>query len=101
MATLTPELAAQNNRDPNSSFMVPEVNGVLVVQVVPNSPASGSGLRRGDVITEIDGQAVTSAEQLQRVVENSGVNQLLQIRVRRGNQTKTISVRTGELQDAA
>jgi S1-C subfamily serine protease len=101
MVTLTPELAAQNNRDPNSSFMVPEVNGVLVVQVVPNSPASGSGLRRGDVITEIDSQAVTSAEQLQRVVENSGVNQLLQIRVRRGNQTKTISVRTGELQDAA
>ncbi|HEY9599107.1 MAG TPA: HhoA/HhoB/HtrA family serine endopeptidase [Cyanophyceae cyanobacterium] len=97
MATLTPEIAAENNRDPNSPFTVPEINGVLVVQVVPNSPAAGSGLRRGDVVIEINGQTVTTGEQLQRLVENSGVGQVLKIKVRRGNQTETISVRTGEL----
>lgn len=97
MATLTPEIAAENNRDPNSPFTVPEINGVLVVQVVPNSPAAGSGLRRGDVVIDINGQTVTTGEQLQRLVENSGVGQVLRIKVRRGNQTDTISVRTGEL----
>jgi S1-C subfamily serine protease len=80
--------------------MVPEVNGVLVVQVLPNTPAATSGIRRGDVVMEINGQAVTSGDQLQRLVESSNVGQVLQIKVRRGNQTNTLSVRTGELPNA-
>lgn len=100
MATLTAQLAQQNNRDPNSPFMVPEIDGVLVVQVIPNSPAAAAGLRRGDVVVEIDGRSVTTADQLQRIVENSGVNQVLQIKVQRGKQSETLSVRTGELPKA-
>ena len=100
MATLTPELAAENNSDPNSPFMIPEVNGVLVVQVLPNTAAATAGIRRGDVVTEINGQPITSADQLQRIVERSGVNQLLKVKVQRGNQTNTLAVRTGELPSA-
>ncbi|MEJ1929749.1 HhoA/HhoB/HtrA family serine endopeptidase [Nostoc sp. NIES-2111] len=101
MATLTPELAQQNNNDPNSAFAIPEVNGVLVIRVVPNSPAANAGVRRGDVILQVDGQAITSAEQLQSVVENSRLGQALQVKVQRGNQTQQLSVRTAELQNAA
>ena len=100
MATLTPQLAAENNRDPNSAFTIPEVNGVLVVQVLPETPAASSGLRRGDVVIAINGQSVTSADQLQRIVENSNVGQTLQLKIRRGSQTDTIAVRTGELPTA-
>lgn len=100
MITLTPQLAKENNQDPNSPFMVPEINGVLVAQVIPNTPAASAGMRRGDVVTAINGQAITTADQLQRMVENSGVNQALKIQVRRGSQTSTISVRTGELPGA-
>ncbi|HEY9672667.1 MAG TPA: HhoA/HhoB/HtrA family serine endopeptidase [Waterburya sp.] len=101
MATLTPEVAADNNRDPNSPFTIPEVNGVLVVQVLPSSPAAAAGLRRGDIIIAINGQTVTSAAQLQRIVENSNVGQVLQMKLQRGNQTDTVSVRTGELPAAS
>lgn len=101
MATLTPELAAENNQDPNSAFLIPEVTGVLVVQVLPNTAAQKSGIRRGDVVIEVNGQPITSAEQLQLIVENGGVNQLLQMKVRRGNQTNQLSVRTSELPSAA
>ncbi|MBD2252407.1 HhoA/HhoB/HtrA family serine endopeptidase [Nostoc parmelioides] len=101
MATLTPELAQQNNTDPNSAFAIPEVNGVLVIRVVPNSPAANAGIRRGDVILQVDGQAITTAEQLQNVVENSRLGQALQVRLQRGNQTQQLSVRTAELQNAA
>jgi len=101
MATLTPELAQQNNIDPNSAFAIPEVNGVLVIRVVPNSPAANAGIRRGDVILQVDGQAITTAEQLQNVVENSRLGQALQVRLQRGNQTQQLSVRTAELQNAA
>ncbi|MBW4560824.1 MAG: trypsin-like peptidase domain-containing protein [Mojavia pulchra JT2-VF2] len=101
MLTLTPELAKQNNTDPNSPIQIPEVNGVLVMRVVPNSPAASAGIRRGDVIVQIDGQTITTAEQLQNLVESSRLGQALQVKVQRGNQTQQLSVRTAELQNAS
>lgn len=97
MATLTPQIAAENNSDPNAPFLVPETTGVLVVRVLPNTPAAAAGIRRGDVIVELDGQPVTSAGQLQDFVENSRVGQVLQIQVQRGSQTASIGVSTGEM----
>ncbi|MGM3308651.1 HhoA/HhoB/HtrA family serine endopeptidase [Anabaena sp. WFMT] len=99
MITLTPQLAKTNNSDPNSMFEIPEVKGVLVMRVVPNSPAANAGIRRGDVIVQIDGKPITNAEQLQGVVEDSNLGQLLQVKVQRGNQTQLLSVRTAELKD--
>ena len=101
MTTLTPELAKQNNTDPNSAFLVPEVKGVVVVRVLPNTPAEKAGLRRGDVVTDIDGQAIASAEQLQQLVESSQIGQTLKLQVQRGNLSKQLSVKTAELDNAA
>jgi S1-C subfamily serine protease len=101
MITLTPQLARQNNLDPNSPIQIPEVNGVLVMRVIPDSPAAIAGIRRGDVIVQVDRESVTSADNLQNLVENSRLGQLLQVKVQRGNQIQVISVRTAELQDAA
>jgi S1-C subfamily serine protease len=100
IASLTPRLAKQNNGDPNAVIQLPEINGVLVAGVVPNSPATVSGMRRGDVITQIDGQTVTTADQLQSLVDKSKLGQPLRVTVRRGNGTQQISVRTAELQKA-
>ncbi|HYW22458.1 MAG TPA: HhoA/HhoB/HtrA family serine endopeptidase [Nodularia sp. (in: cyanobacteria)] len=99
MVTLTPELAKQNNTDPNSPIQIPEVNGVLVMRVVPNSPAAIAGVRRGDVIVQIDREPVTSADKLQNLVDNSRLGQSLQVKVQRGDQIQLLSIRTAELQD--
>jgi S1-C subfamily serine protease len=99
MVTLNPDLAKEINNDPNSGLLIPEVEGVLVMQVQQNTPAEQSGLRRGDVITKIEGTRITSAEQLQRVVENSNVGQRLNFTVRRGNQVETVAVYPAELDD--
>jgi S1-C subfamily serine protease len=101
MTTLTPELAEQNNTDPNAPFEVPAVNGVVVVRVLPNTPAAKAGIRRGDVITQIDGQSVNSAEQLQGLVEASRLGQVLQVKLLRGDLSKQVAVRTAPLEDAA
>jgi Do/DeqQ family serine protease len=101
MLTLTPDLAKQNNTDPNSPIQIPEINGVFVMRVVPNSPAASAGIRRGDVILQVDGKAITSAEQLQNFVEDSRLGQVLQVKVQRGNQTQQLSIRTAELQNAS
>ncbi|MEH2435272.1 MAG: HhoA/HhoB/HtrA family serine endopeptidase [Nostoc sp.] len=101
MLTLTPDLAKQNNTDPNSPIQIPEINGVFVMRVVPNSPAASAGIRRGDVILQVDGKAITSAEQLQNFVEDTRLGQVLQVKVQRGNQTQQLSIRTAELQNAS
>ncbi|BAU11290.1 peptidase S1 and S6, chymotrypsin/Hap [Leptolyngbya sp. NIES-3755] len=101
MTTLTPEIARQNNSDPNSAFEVPEVNGVIVVRVLPNSPAAIAGIRRGDVITEIDGKPLTKAEQLQELVESTKLGQSLKVQVRRNGQMQQLAVKPAELQDAS
>jgi S1-C subfamily serine protease len=101
IATLTPDLAKRNNDDPNATVILPEVNGVLVMGVVPNSPAAAAGLRRGDVITQVNGQAVTAADRLQNLVDQTQVGQSLQVTLRRGDRTQQVSVRTADLRNAA
>ena len=98
MRTLTPELAQRNNSNPNSPFTIPEVEGVLVVRVLPNTPAEAAGLRLGDVITAIDGQPITDAGQLQSVVDSSGLNKSLQFTVKRSDRTLKLRVVTTQLE---
>ncbi|WP_198406081.1 HhoA/HhoB/HtrA family serine endopeptidase [Parathermosynechococcus lividus] len=101
MTTFTPAMAKENNANPNSPVMLPEVNGVLVVQVLPNTPAAKAGLRWGDVITAVDGQPITSAEELQAVVDASKVGQVLNLTIQRGDRVQRVNVRTAELPGAA
>jgi len=99
MVSLTPQLAQEINRDPNAGVMIPEMEGVLVMQVQPDTPAARAGLRRGDVITAIEGNRITSAEELQRMVENSNVGEKLNFEVRRGERVETLSVYPSELDE--
>ncbi len=101
MEDLTPEVAKRLNANPNSPIQVPEINGVLVARVVPNSPAAAAGIRPGDVISQVDGQQITNGEQLLNIVESSRLGQVLQVRVQRKDQTKQLSIRTAQLQDAS
>ena len=98
MRTLTPELAQKNNSNPNSPFTIPEIEGVLVLRVLPNTPAEAAGLRLGDIITAIDGQAITDAGELQAFVDDSGLNKNLQFTVRRGDRTLKLRVVTAQLE---
>lgn len=99
MRDITPDLAKRFNQDPNSTFTIPEVNGVFVVRVLPNTPADRAGIRRGDVIVEVDGQRVTQGVAIQNRVENSGVGKSLKFKVQRGNQSLMLNVTTAQLQN--
>ncbi len=97
MVTLTPEIAIENNSDPNAPFQVPEINGVLVVRVLPNTAAALAGMRRGDVILEVNSDAIRDAAQLQDVMENSRVSQRLQMRITRDGKNQLVTVMPKEL----
>ena len=58
--TLTPDLA--------ESFKIPHVKGAIVTRVVPYSPASKAGMKIGDVILKINGEKVTSSDDVQNII---------------------------------
>jgi serine protease Do len=47
-----------------SFYRLPIVHGALIVNVEPFSPAENAGLRRGDIIEEIDGNKIDSPSQI-------------------------------------
>ncbi len=97
IATLTPDMAKMNNEDPNSAIELPITSGVLVVRVLPNTPAAEAGLRRGDVIIEIGGQPIRRADQLQSTVDEVKVGDALLVTLKRGDRTQKLSVKTADL----
>ncbi len=97
MVALTPEVKQNFNSDPDSNLTIAEDRGVLVVRVLPNSPAAASGLKAGDVIQRLNGQAVTDAESIQKAVEEANVGGNLRLDLRRNGQTIDVAVRPGAL----
>ena len=101
IANLTPEQAKRNNADINSGLYLPEVDGVLVVRVLEGTPAAEAGLRRGDVILQVEGVPVRSADALQIQVENTKIGDALQLKIQRGDRPMTVQVKTAELREQA
>jgi S1-C subfamily serine protease len=52
-------------------FTSPVSSGALICLVYPSSPAFSAGLQGGDVITSVDGTAITSADGLTAITANS------------------------------
>ncbi|MBE9033852.1 HhoA/HhoB/HtrA family serine endopeptidase [aff. Roholtiella sp. LEGE 12411] len=92
MVGLTPQLKQNINSDPNMSLNVDEDQGVLVVRVMPNSPAAKAGVRAGDVIQTLNGQSVTDASGVQKAVENSQIGRDLRLELRRNGQSLNLAV---------
>ncbi|OUL23815.1 HhoA/HhoB/HtrA family serine endopeptidase [Nostoc sp. 106C] len=95
MVGLTPELKQNINSDPNSGLSVEEDKGVLVVKVVPNSPAAKAGIRAGDVIQKLNGQTVTDASSIQKAVDDSQIGGDVRLELRRNGQNVNLAVRPG------
>ncbi len=92
MVTLTPEIKERINDRGGDRLSVAVDKGVLLIDIVPRSPASLAGLRAGDVIQSINNQPVTTIEEVQKLVETSKINSPLQIQVNRNGQIAPIIV---------
>lgn len=54
-------------------YRLPLVHGALIVNVEPYSPAENAGLRRGDIIEEIDGNKIESPSQISSYIRKKKV----------------------------
>jgi S1-C subfamily serine protease len=64
-------------------FGAPEEAGVMVAEIEPGSPGEAAGLQLGDVLFEVEGEAVPSSRELARLIAGGGVGNSLEIRVAR------------------
>lgn len=95
MVGITPEIKARLEQQ--KSLTVNQDQGVLIVQVMPNSPAQKAGLQAGDVIINVQGQTVTEPSQVQQQVEKTKSGDKLPFQIERDGKSLDISVEIGVL----
>ena len=75
--------------------------GVYITQVEANSDAYYAGLRAGDLIDSINGQKITSTDEVKSAIESSSVGDTLEIKIYRGNKEQTVQVTLTEYNSTA
>ncbi len=75
--------------NPNST------SGAGVSSISPGSPAASAGIQSGDLITAINGKAITSTEQFIATVDNFSPGNSITVTLKRGGQTKNIRLALG------
>jgi serine protease Do len=73
-------------------FQMNKAVGAVVSEVEPDAPGAKAGLRTGDVITELDGQPVTDAGQLQMIVGQKRPGDTIHLGVVRDSKSTSIPV---------
>lgn len=76
---------------------LPDVSGALVGDVAPGSPAEQAGLQPGDIITRLNGKAITNSTQLRTEIAATPPDSDVLLTVLRDDREQRISARLGEL----
>jgi len=70
--------------------------GAEVAQATPGGPAAAAGLAAGDVVTEVDGEAVQDPEDLARAIEDDAPGDRVRVTVSRGGAERSVEVTLGD-----
>jgi putative serine protease PepD len=70
--------------------------GVQVGEATAGGPAAEAGLRAGDVITEVDGDAVNDPEDVAQAIDDNQPGDRIEVKVRRGGSEETVDVTLGQ-----
>jgi S1-C subfamily serine protease len=71
---------------------------VQILQVLEGSPAERGGIRRDDLLVELDGEPVDDATALQRLMVDERIGRSVTARVLRGGAEKTFEIVLDELE---
>lgn len=87
IAEVTPEKAKE--------LKLPRTEGVIVSDVLPDSPSAKAGLEAKDVILEYDGQAVEGTVQFRRLVRETPPGRSVPVEVARNGHDEKLTVQVG------
>jgi serine protease Do len=77
--TITPGLAA--------NLKLPQDQGVILADVIPNRPADTAGLQAGDIVLKLDGKPMENARQLMVNLYTKPIHGIAELEVLRGSET--------------
>ncbi len=76
-------------------------DGALVSDPQADGPAKGAGIEAGDIITEVDGEAVSGPRELARSIAGYNPGDVVAITIVRNGKKQTIDVTLGKLENQA
>lgn len=77
-------------------FGLKDGNGILVTEVVEDSPAKKAGLKAGDVIIKVDGDKVADIPTIQKAVRQKEEGEKVEITLLRNKKQKKLSIEVAE-----
>jgi serine protease Do len=83
--------------DLKDAMGLPSLDGVLISEVLDDTPASRAGVKAGDVILEFDGKEVKDGASFKIMVAGTDVGKKVNITVYRDGRQKDLKLTTGEL----
>jgi len=85
---LTPELA--------DSFKIGDAKGVLITEIIRNSPAESAGLRRGDILVAIDNKAIENWSAMLETVSNLPPGKVVVVQLMRAGKAMRLQLKIGK-----
>jgi len=85
--------------DLKDALDLPSLEGVLISEVAPNTPADKAGVQSGDVVVEYDGKRVTDRQSFKIQVAATPVGETVSMKVIRDGKGKTLRVTIEEYPD--
>ena len=71
--------------------------GALIAEVEPNSPAATAGLRKGDVVTAMNGHPVRAPAELRARLGVVPAGETVELKVQRGKEAQIVKAQIGEI----
>jgi serine protease Do len=87
--SVTPEIA--------ESLKLEDDDGALVADVTDGGPADKAGVRRGDIIIELNGNKIDEMPDLPKLVASYAPGTKTNMKVRRDSKEKVLNIKLGEL----
>jgi serine protease Do len=84
------------DQDLATTMKLPTTRGVLLSDVQAGSPAQKAGLRRGDVVVKIDGQAVETTGHFRNAIAAGGSGKKVNLELYREGKLQSLQVSLGE-----
>jgi serine protease Do len=91
------DLSEAETEDLSVKLGVREGYGVMIQEILPDTPAQVAGLRAGDLVVSIEGHPVVESRTLQRVVGSTPAGRELRLTVLRDGRKREVRVRVGAM----
>lgn len=92
IVAVTPSVKAMVENDPSLDWNITVDEGILIAEIVADSPVDQAGLQAGDVIVSLNDQKVVTEQEFTQILYATEIGQPLKVEYYRGDINATVSV---------